>query len=168
MIRTENMLDSIATEDSVAEYAPSLLRVPEILAPAGGREQFFAALQSGADAVYLGLKQFNARGRAENFTLEDLRELAPLARRHNMKILVTLNILLKEAELPRLRLELAELQWVGIHAVIVQDLGVARFIRENFRAIRLHASTQLAVHNLSGVLAAIDFERVDIGVYQFL
>jgi len=135
----------------------SALRIPEILAPAGGREQFFAALQSGADAVYLGLKQFNARGRAENFTLEDLRELAPLARRYGMKILVTLNILLKEAELPRLRMELAELQWVGIHAVIVQDLGVARFIREHFPTIRLHASTQLAVHNLAGVLAAIDF-----------
>lgn len=135
----------------------SSLRVPEILAPAGGREQFFAALQSGADAVYLGLKQFNARGRAENFTLEDLRELAPLARRYGMKILVTLNILLKEDELPRLRLELAELQWIGIHAVIVQDLGVARFIRENFPTIRLHASTQLAVHNLAGVLAAIEF-----------
>ncbi|MBC7661614.1 MAG: U32 family peptidase [Chitinophagaceae bacterium] len=133
------------------------LRVPEILAPAGGREQFFAALQSGADAVYLGLKQFNARGRAENFTHEDLRELAPLARRYGMKILVTLNILLKEDELPRLRTSLAELQWIGIHAVIVQDLGVARFIRENFPTLRLHASTQLAVHNLAGVLAAIDF-----------
>ncbi|RZA26572.1 MAG: U32 family peptidase [Proteobacteria bacterium] len=133
------------------------LRVPEILAPAGGREQFFAALGSGADAVFLGLKQFNARGRAENFTLDDLKELAPLARRHGMKILVTLNILLKESELPRLRLELAELQWIGIHAVIVQDLGVARFIRKNFPSLRLHASTQLAVHNLAGVLAAIDF-----------
>jgi putative protease len=137
-------------------------RVPEILAPAGGREQFFAALQSGADAVFLGLKQFNARGRAENFTLDELKELAPLARRAGMKILVTLNILLKESELPRLSLELAELQWIGIHAVIVQDLGVARFIRAHFPSLRLHASTQLAVHNLAGVLAAIDlgFKRV--------
>ena len=133
------------------------LRIPEILAPAGGREQFFAALQSGADAVFLGLKQFNARGRAENFTLDDLKELAPLARQYGMKILVTLNILLKESELPRLRLELAELEWIGIHAVIVQDLGVARFIRDNFPSLRLHASTQLAVHNLSGVLAAVAF-----------
>lgn len=157
MNRVENVLNEMETEDPIEANAPAFMRVPEILAPAGGREQFFAALQSGADAVYLGLKQFNARGRAENFTLEDLRELAPLARRYRMKILVTLNILLKEAELPRLRLELAELQWIGIHAVIVQDLGVARFIRENFPTIRLHASTQLAVHNLAGVLAAIDF-----------
>lgn len=153
-----------SAKPSVSNPLPKLdhLRVPEILAPAGGREQFFAALNAGADAVFLGLKQFNARGRAENFTLEDLKELAPLARRSGMKILVTLNILLKEAELPRLRLELAELQFVGIHAVIVQDLGVARFIRENFPSIRLHASTQLAVHNLAGVLAAIDlgFKRV--------
>lgn len=159
MTRVDNVLNETETEDLIVADAPSIsiVRVPEILAPAGGREQFFAALQSGADAVYLGLKQFNARGRAENFTLEDLRELAPLARRYRMKILVTLNILLKEAELPRLRLELAELQWIGIHAAIVQDLGVARFIRENFPTIRLHASTQLAVHNLAGVMAAIDF-----------
>ena len=159
MTRVDNVLNETETEDLIVADAPSIsvVRVPEILAPAGGREQFFAALQSGADAVYLGLKQFNARGRAENFTLEDLRELAPLARRYRMKILVTLNILLKEAELPRLRLELAELQWIGIHAVIVQDLGVARFIRKNFPTIRLHASTQLAVHNLAGVMAAIDF-----------
>ena len=77
-------------------------KVPEILAPAGGRAQFFAALQAGADAVFLGLKQFNARGRAENFSLHDLRELMPLARQRGMKVLVTLNILLKENELSRL------------------------------------------------------------------
>lgn len=136
--------------------------VPEVLAPAGGRAQFFAALHSGADAVYLGLKEFNARGRAENFTIEDLQELAPIARRFGMKILVTLNILLKEHEFPRLVEDLLALQWIGIHAVIVQDLGVARFIRERFPTIRLHASTQLAVHNLAGVeaAAAFGFKRV--------
>lgn len=137
-------------------------KVPEILAPAGGRAQFFAALQAGADAVYLGLKNFNARGRAENFSQEDLRELAPLARQRGMKILVTLNILLKEIELPQLIAELAELQFTGIDAVIVQDPGVARLIRHQFPSLRLHASTQMAVHNKAGVLAAAElgFRRV--------
>ncbi len=136
--------------------------VPEILAPAGGRAQFFAALNAGADAVYLGMKEFNARGRAENFTLEDLRSLVPLARSRGMKVLVTINIILKEAELPRLIADLGELQWIGVEAVIVQDIGVARLIRRQFPNLRLHASTQMAVHNLSGVIAAakLGFRRV--------
>ncbi len=136
--------------------------IPEILAPAGGRAQFFAALNAGADAVYLGMKEFNARGRAENFTLEDLRSLVPLARSRGMKVLVTLNIILKEVELPRLIADLSELQWIGVEAVIVQDIGVARLIRREFPNLRLHASTQMAVHNLSGVLAAakLGFRRV--------
>ena len=136
--------------------------VPEILAPAGGRAQFFAALQAGADAVFLGLKNFNARGRAENFSIDDLRELMPLARFAGMKVLVTMNILLKEAELPLVIEELTELQTLGIEALIIQDIGLARLLREQFPHLRLHASTQLAVHNKVGVLAAaaLGFRRV--------
>ncbi len=152
--------------DSFATPAPRnselVWKVPEILAPAGGREQFFAALQAGADAVFLGLKNFNARGRAANFTHDDLRELLPLARARGMKVLVTLNILLKDAELPTLIEDLLQLQFTGVDAVIVQDLGVARLIREQFPSLRLHASTQMAVHNKAGVLAAaaLGFKRV--------
>ncbi len=137
-------------------------RVPEILAPAGGRAQFFAALHSGADAVFLGMKEFNARGRAENFSFDDLRELVPLAHAYGMRVLVTINILLKEAELPRLVDDLIELEWIGVDAVIVQDLGVARLIREHFPNLRLHASTQMAVHNVHGVVEAMNlgFKRV--------
>ena len=137
-------------------------QVPEILAPAGGRQQFFAALNGGADAVYLGMKEFNARGRAENFTLEDLEELVPLAKERGMKVLVTLNILLKDIEFDVLIKRLSRLQFIGIEAVIVQDLGVARLIRENFPKIRMHASTQMAIHNLSGVIKArnLGFKRV--------
>lgn len=156
---------STSLDDSAKQSTNSLQEawaVPEILAPAGGRAQFFAALNAGADAVYLGLKNFNARGRAENFSMEDLRELVPLARHRRMKVLVTLNILLKEIELPRLIADLSELQWIGIEACIIQDLGVARIIRKNFPTLRMHASTQLAVHNLAGVRAAVDlgFRRV--------
>lgn len=137
-------------------------RVPEILAPAGGREQFMAALNAGADAVYLGLKQFNARARAENFTIEDLQELVPLAHSYGMKVLVAVNILIKEVELPDLVETLSALEEVGVDAVIVQDLAVAKIVREYFPGLRLHASTQLAVHNAAGVAQAIKwgFKRV--------
>lgn len=136
--------------------------VPEILAPVGGREQFFAALNSGADAVFLGLKNFNARARAENFTLDDLRELVPLAHSHGMDVLVTMNILIKNRELKSLVETLAALEDIGVHAIIVQDLGLARLCKQFFPNLRLHASTQMAVHNLDGVLEAMraGFKRV--------
>lgn len=137
-------------------------KCPEILAPAGGREQFMAALNAGADAVYLGLKQFNARARAENFSVDDLKELVPLAHSFGMKVLVAVNILIKDHELSDLVETLSGLEEVGVDAVIVQDLAVARLVRECFPGLRLHASTQLAVHNAAGVQQAIDwgFKRV--------
>ena len=136
--------------------------IPEILAPAGGREQFFAALNAGADAVFLGLKQFNARSRAENFSIEDLQSLVPMAHRYGMKVLVTLNILIKDTELVELIRTLATLEDLGVHAIIVQDLGVAAIARQHFPSLRLHASTQMAVHNLAGVRKAMawGFKRV--------
>ena len=94
------------------------LLVPEILAPAGGREQFFAALNAGADAVFLGLKSFNARARAENFSVEDLLELVPLAHRYGMKVLVTVNVLIKEAELTQLVDLLGDLEAAEVDAII--------------------------------------------------
>lgn len=142
------------TIDAVLESAEASPRAPEILAPAGGREQFFAALNAGADAVFLGLKAFNARSRAENFTADDLRELVPLAHRYGMKVLVTLNVLVKDAELEALIDTLSVLEEIEVDAAIVQDLGVVRIARRHFPHLRLHASTQMAVHNLAGVREA--------------
>ncbi len=132
----------------------SLNKVPEILAPAGGPAQFLAALNSGADAVFLGLKTFNARARAQNFDIADLEIYVPLAHRYGMKVLVTLNILIKENELKSLLSTLADLARVEVDGVIVQDLGLMRLLREYFPSLPIHASTQLAVHNLSGVKMA--------------
>lgn len=141
---------------------PNLNPVPEILAPVGGREQFFAALNSGADAVFLGLKKFNARARAENFSMEELETLVPLAHRYGMKVLVTLNILIKEEELEDVVETLGALERINVDAVILQDMGVARLARKYFPSLRLHASTQLAIHNLAGVIEAKNagFSRV--------
>jgi putative protease len=136
--------------------------VPEILAPAGGRQQFFAALNSGADAVFLGLESFNARARATNFTAADLKELVPVAHAFGMKVLVTVNILIKQLELTELFRTLDAIEASCADAIIVQDLAVARIAKKYFPAIRLHASTQMAVHNITGVLEAAKygFKRV--------
>ncbi|MCX6124936.1 MAG: U32 family peptidase [Proteobacteria bacterium] len=151
--------EGIYVPDSMKSVIP---RIPDILAPVGGREQFFAALNAGADAVFLGLKQFNARARAENFSIDDLLSLVPLAHRYNMQVLVTLNILIKDIELEELVTTLASLEDVGVDAIIVQDLGVADLARRFFPGLRLHASTQMAVHNLAGVQKAVEwgFKRV--------
>ena len=137
-------------------------QVPMILAPAGGREQFLAAVNAGADAVYLGLGKFNARRRAENFQISDLKELVPLAHEYGMQVLTTLNIVIKDDELEDAIELLSELDRLEVDAVIVQDLGVAKLVRENFPNLRLHASTQLAVHNEAGVVRAskLGFKRV--------
>ena len=110
-------------------------KAPEILAPAGGRETFFAALNAGADAVYLGLQDFNARATADNFTADDLAELVPVAHRFGMRVLVTVNTLVKERELPRVVSMLSTLDELAVDGIIVQDLGIARLSRQAFPAL---------------------------------
>ena len=135
---------------------------PEILAPAGGREPFLAALNAGADAVYLGLQSFNARATADNFTVEDLEELLPLARRYEMRVLVTVNTLLAQGELPEAMELLATLDALRVDGIIVQDPGVVRMARRQFPTLALHASTQMAIHSPWGVeqAATLGFKRV--------
>jgi len=160
--QSQSIQPSLAFSKDSETVKSLALKVPEILAPVGGREQFFAALNSGADAVFLGLKQFNARSRAENFTIDELKTLVPLAHRYGMKVLVTFNILIKDEELSDVIAVLASLEEIGVDAVIVQDIGVARIARQHFPGLKLHASTQMAIHNLAGVLEAArhGFKRV--------
>ncbi len=138
------------------------LKIPKILAPAGSKEAFKAALLTGADEIYLGLKQFNARKRADNFTIEDLEELVPQAATYGTKILVTLNVVIQQKEFAALVPLLDQLERLQVGGVIIQDLGVARYIQNHFPKLRMHASTQLAIHNLHGVEAAmkLGFKRV--------
>jgi putative protease len=135
---------------------------PKLLAPAGGRSQFFAALQAGADGVYLGLKTMSARASAENFTLEDLEELTPLAQKYGMEVLVAVNTVLEQREMESLPPVLAALCDIGVSGLIVQDLGVAHLVHTQFNSLPLHASTQMAIHNIEGVRAAknLGFKRV--------
>jgi len=135
---------------------------PELLAPAGSLEAFFAAMEKGADAVYAGLRDFSARAKAKNFTFSQMERMTAYAHGQGKKLYVTLNTLVKEAELASLIDTLASLEAMRIDGVILQDMAVARLAREFFPGIPLHASTQMTIHNSLGVrqLEELGFERV--------
>ncbi len=134
----------------------------ELLAPAGSLESFFAAIEAGADAVYCGLKDFSARAKAKNFSLQDLKKMTDFCHSQNRRLYVPINTLIKEAELPRLIEVLGALEAMKIDGVILQDLAVWRLIRDHFPGLPLHGSTQLSIHNLAGVqqMERMGFERV--------
>ncbi len=123
----------------------------ELLAPAGGIGTALAAFDAGADAVYLGMAKFNARERTENFTFDQLSRLLAYAHGLGKKVHVAVNTLVKETELPEVMELLDALDGLAPDAVIVQDLGVLRLLREYFPAIPVHASTQMGIHNSAGV-----------------
>lgn len=123
---------------------------PELLLPAGNPEAFFAALEAGADAVYLGLEQFNARGRATNFSSRQLPALLCEARKKNVKVYIALNTVVKNKEIGKLTDLLALLNEAKPDAVIVQDWGVFYLARTFFTNLKIHASTQMGVHNSQG------------------
>nr|WP_296730482.1 U32 family peptidase [Anaerovibrio sp.] len=134
----------------------------ELLAPAGSREALTAAIESGANAVYLAGNMFGARAYADNFDEDGLREAIRTAHLRNVLINVTVNTIIDDQELPALEKYLRFLYEAGADAILVQDLGVARLAREVVPELPLHASTQMTVHNLDGVLALqeLGFSRV--------
>jgi len=135
------------------------LKKPELLAPAGNLECAIAAFQSGADAVYAGLSKFNAREKSDNFSFHDMSKLSFYAKKHRKKVYLTLNTLIKERELEDVYNYLLEISPLGLDAVIVQDVGVVRMIREFFPEMTIHASTQMGIHNSAGIQLA---ERMGI------
>lgn len=138
------------------------IRQIELLAPAGGRQQLEAAVRAGADAVYLGFGRFNARRNAENFDADALAQAVAYCHGRGVKVHAAFNTLVTEEELPAIENDLSVLAANGIDALIVQDLGVAKMARECVPSLPLHASTQLTVHNRSGVkmLQKLGFQRV--------
>ncbi len=134
---------------------------PELLLPAGNTESFFAALKAGADAVYLGLQQFNARARATNFTHFQFISVLKKARDHNVKVYVTLNTVVKNVEIESLIETLWFLDKAGADGIIVQDWGVFFIARKYFPKLKIHASTQMGIHNSNGTdyLAEKGFKR---------
>ena len=134
----------------------------ELLSPAGDFECVKAAVQNGADCIYLGGYAFNARAYASNFDKEGLKDAIRYAKLRNVKINFALNTLIKDDEFND-AIELAKYVYtLGVDAIIVQDLGLARYIIKNLPGMDVHASTQMTIHNLQGVLALekLGFKRV--------
>ncbi len=121
----------------------STRKTPELLAPAGDWDSLHAAVANGADAVYFGLEDFNARRRAENFSLASLSEIIEYLHRHNVKGHVAFNTLIFSDELDRAARFAAAIARAGADAVIVQDLGLARLIHRLAPTLPIHASTQM-------------------------
>lgn len=134
---------------------------PEILAPAGGREQLEAAIRAGADAVYLAGTAFGARSAAQNFERKELAEAIAYAHLHGVSVYVTVNTLIRDEELREAVDFVAFLYDHDVDAVIVQDIGLLRLIRRCFADLPLHASTQMTFHNLEGIryAKALGFTR---------
>ena len=128
----------------------------ELLAPAGSPEAVTAAVQSGADAVYLGYGNFNARRNAKNFSKEEAAAAISYCHLRGVKVYLTLNTLLTDRELPAAAKVAAEASDLGADAVLVQDLGVLRMLRQTAPDLPLHASTQMSLHSLDGVKMAAD------------
>lgn len=138
------------------------VKTPELLLPAGNPEAFYAAVEGGADAVYAGLKKFNARARADNFSFPQLQSMLKEANKFNVKVYLTLNTVIKNDELGELAETLYSLTQTNISALIIQDWGVYYLIKKFFPSLKVHASTQMGNHNsLGGIYSEIkNFERV--------
>ena len=122
----------------------------EILAPCGSRESVFAAVRCGANAVYLGMKDFNARRNASNFDESELREVVSYCHSRNVKVYVTVNTLVSDTEMKTAYKTVETAMRCGADGFIVQDLGLAKMIKNCFPSARLHASTQCSVATPDG------------------
>ncbi|HKH93472.1 MAG TPA: peptidase U32 family protein, partial [Gemmatimonadaceae bacterium] len=136
--------------------------IPELLAPAGSLDAVRAALANGADAVYLGAERFNARDEGAQLTLDEVGEACRLAHERGRRIYLTLNILLKPAELGDALMFLGDAIDRGVDAAIVQDVGLVRLIQRVYPDFEMHGSTQMTVHDETGarVMAELGIERV--------
>ncbi len=134
----------------------------EVLAPVGSFKNLKVAINSGADAVYFGVKNFNARQKAENVDLEQLPDFVKLAHLHNVKTYMTLNTLIKNDEFDDVLKVVDCAVESKVDAFIVQDIGLATFLLAHYKNIVLHASTQMGIHNLDGAkfLEDLGFKRV--------
>ena len=128
----------------------------EILSPAGSPEALRAAVCAGADAVYLGFGQFNARRGAKNFTRDEFASAASYCRLRGVKVYLTLNTLCSDRELPAAVDCAVQASQLGADAVLVQDMGLVRALRQAAPDLPLHASTQMTIHTLDGAKQAAD------------
>ncbi len=134
----------------------------ELLAPAGDMQSLKCAVYNGADAVYLGLNDFNARIKADNFTRDNIAGVVNFAHLYGVKVYLTLNTLVKDGEVEDFLDTFAAAYRARVDAFIIQDLGMAVLIKKKYPNAVLHASTQMGIHNLQGakMLESLGFARV--------
>lgn len=134
----------------------------ELLAPAGTLEVFEVAVESGADAIYIGAPFFNARELARHFTISEVAAMVDFGHRHGVKVYLAMNSLVKEDEVVRAVETLAVLEQLQPDGLIIQDLGLYRILKKYFPGMRIHASTLMAAHNVAAVnkLANMGYSRV--------
>ena len=135
---------------------------PELLAPVGGKPHLIAAVNNGADAVYMGGMAFNARIFADNFSDEELPDAINYAHAHGVKVYMTINTLISDSELARAFEYCNYIYGIGVDAVIIQDLGLARLLRKYLPDLPLHLSTQGTLYNTSAAetVSKLGFCRV--------
>ncbi|NTW72488.1 MAG: U32 family peptidase [Eubacteriaceae bacterium] len=138
------------------------MKKPELLAPAGSIEILKAAVFAGADAVYIGGKRFNARQRASNFDDEEILQAVRFCKLYDVKLYVVLNIMIKDSEIQEALEYVSFLYASNVDGLIIQDIGLLNMIKKSYPDLPLHSSTQMFVHELSGVklLAEEGFDRV--------
>ena len=139
-----------------------MIKKCELLAPAGDRQSVECAIYNGADAVYLGLSNFNARIKADNFNESNIAEVIDMAHLYGAKVYITINTLVKNSEVRDFLATVKTAVDAKADAFIIQDLGMAMLLKEHFKGIVLHASTQMGIHNLQGAIALqnLGFARV--------
>lgn len=129
----------------------------KILSPAGNFESLVSAVNNGADEVYLGVNEFNARNNIDGFTLDNLTEAVDFAHIFNVKVNLAVNILFSDEELQHAVDLVVKAYNIGVDAFIVQDLGLIKILNETYPEIELHASTQMGLHNLEGVKEVVKY-----------
>ncbi len=134
----------------------------ELLAPVGTMEAVLSAINGGANAIYLGGQDFNARNSNDNFTNEQIKEVVELCAVYGVKVNLAVNTLMKDSEFKRLIPFLDEMYKFGINAFIVQDISLLPIIKERYKNIKIHASTQISAHSMLDVLhlKGLGFDRV--------
>ncbi|MBA5850890.1 U32 family peptidase [Clostridium sp. cel8] len=134
----------------------------ELLAPAGDMESVYAAVQSGANAIYIGGDKFSARAYAHNFDNESVKSVVRYCHLYNVSVYVTINTIIKDVEMKDALTYVEFLYNIGVDAIIVQDIGLAILVKKHFPDFEIHASTQMTIHNLEGALflESIGFDRI--------
>ncbi len=126
----------------------------EILAPAGSQSQLDAAIAAGANAVYLGMQSFSARAGAKNFSEEELEAAILRCHKAGVRVYVAINTLIKDSEIEEAISLIDRIYMMGTDALIIQDFGILKIVKDRYQGMEIHASTQMSIHNEDGCLFA--------------